>query len=322
MLTRFVSLVGFGLALVASTTSARADKLGEARAAIEAVRYEDAQPLLVAALQEGGKSPTEVAELYRMSASTAIVLGQQDVAEQYYRRWLALVPTASLPDTIAPKLRAPFVAAQASMAARGRLVATARIHAAQLDVIVESDPLAMVATIAVGTAAPRPLGADHAAHFDTTGDDVPVIFVRDEFGNHLLELGAADVTRDAAPIARPTPPSARPSTPSSRQPIYANPIAWAVPTLALVGFGVGFSLLARDADATLADQVAHPAMHFYSDATVTQQRRDRDALYANLSYGLAGAVGIVGLVLVVTHTTPVTIAPTPGGATAALSLRF
>ena len=93
------------IACVAAARAADADstKLDEARAAIESVRYDDARALLEDALQNGGNSPAELTEIYRLSASTAIVLGQRALADTYFRSWLALDPQASLPIGAATK---------------------------------------------------------------------------------------------------------------------------------------------------------------------------------------------------------------------------
>ncbi|HEV7558560.1 MAG TPA: hypothetical protein VGO00_23985, partial [Kofleriaceae bacterium] len=135
-------LVSLGVLVLGTRAYAGSSKLAEARDAIAAVRYNDAQPLLAAALDEGGNHPAEVIEIYRLSASTAIVLGQPDVADQFYRRWLALAPDATLPDTVAPKLREPFKVAQLYMASRGRLVVDVHRKTVgssdQIDVVVET----------------------------------------------------------------------------------------------------------------------------------------------------------------------------------------
>ena len=136
--------------LLASTLAVRGAfaepvKLGEARTALAAVQYDKARGLLVAALKEGTATPAEVAEIYRLSASTATVLGDRELAEQYYRRWLALDPSAALSSSVAPKLREPFVAAQAYIGAHGPLSVKAQRHAAHIAVIIEADPLAMAA---------------------------------------------------------------------------------------------------------------------------------------------------------------------------------
>src|SRR4029079_3403235 len=137
-------------------------------------------------------SQDELIEIYRLSAITATVLGQPEVAEQFYRRWLAILPTATLPERVAPKLREPFKAAQAYMATRSRLSAKAERHTAggtdQIDVIVDADPLAMAASIAIDNGAPQRIGADRRAHFERPSSAVVEIAILDEAGNHLLDL--------------------------------------------------------------------------------------------------------------------------------------
>ncbi|MCP6280625.1 hypothetical protein NL459_28785, partial [Klebsiella pneumoniae] len=81
--------------------------------------------LLVEALKQGGNRPEELVEIYRLSGATAAVLGPPELAEQYYRRMLALAPDAVLPPDASPRLREPFVAAQAYMAAQQRFDARA-----------------------------------------------------------------------------------------------------------------------------------------------------------------------------------------------------
>jgi hypothetical protein len=126
------------LAITACAGYARADnaKLVDARREIAAVHYDVARGLLVEALEVGGSSPAELYEIYRLSASTAVVLGHADLAEQFYRRWLAVDPRAALGDDESPKLRAPFVAAQAYIQGHGRLVVSAVASGDQTDVAV------------------------------------------------------------------------------------------------------------------------------------------------------------------------------------------
>src|SRR5687768_13628519 len=71
--------------------------LARARAAIEAVRYDEAEPLLDRALRAGQGSPAAITEIYQLSAQAAIVLGNREAATRFYRHWLALDPRAALP---------------------------------------------------------------------------------------------------------------------------------------------------------------------------------------------------------------------------------
>ena len=240
------------LILLLAVRLAHADsaKLGDARAAIAHVHYDDAQRLLAAALQEGGNSPRAVCELYELSASTAIVLGHREVGEQYYRRWLALEPTATLSADVSPKLRDAFDAARAYITAHGALVVSAtRTPGGAIDVAVSSDPLAMVAAIASSSGERVPVGPDHHARL-ASGD---LVIALDALGNHLVELAPA-----AAPASTPAPLPAPhvespavspalpppPATPAER-PIARRWTTWAIPTVvALTGAAIclGFAI--------------------------------------------------------------------------------
>ena len=108
-----VTRAAVAIALLAMATRAYADdaKLAQARAAIEAVRYDEARPLLDEALRTGGNSPAAVTLIYQLSATTAIVLGDKQAAARFYRHWLVLDPRAALPRDAGDKFREPFVAA-------------------------------------------------------------------------------------------------------------------------------------------------------------------------------------------------------------------
>ena len=77
------------LALLVSSTGAHADQatLREARRVVEEeVRYDRAQELLVTALHQGDNGPDELAAIYELAGVAAVVLGQREAGEQYFRR--------------------------------------------------------------------------------------------------------------------------------------------------------------------------------------------------------------------------------------------
>lgn len=237
MVTRAALVV---VLLAAAIAPARGDspKLADARRAVEAVDYDTARRLLLEALRDGDNSPAALGEIYRLSARAAVVLGERDVAEQYYRRWLAIDPAAALPADTAPKLREPFVAAQAYIAAHGRLLARAgRAATGEVDVELVSDPLAMArAASALDAGEPTPVafGSDHRARLPA-GTRVAIL---DEAGNHLLDLAIA-----------PSEPASRPAaaTPGLDERSWTRRwTTWAIPTgaVGLVGLGFGVAALA------------------------------------------------------------------------------
>jgi len=285
----FVWLTGLAIiAGLAGTARADSPKLGEAETAIEQVRYDDARRLLVEAIETGDNSPAAVRRIYELSASTAIVLGQRELGEQYYRRWLALQPDARLPDGSSPKLTEAFVAAQAFMAAHGRLIVRAARDATsdEVDVAVESDPLHMAAAIAVaGAAGSRvAIGADHHARL-AAGAAALQIDIVDEHGNHLLvlDVGAAVATLPP-PVAGPTGPIDDASPPLSRR-----WTTWAVPAGVFLAGGLALGTLAITEQGQLDGDLAKSGEHFFDDI---QDRHDKIRLHATIAIALGG-VGLV-----------------------------
>jgi hypothetical protein len=310
---RFVLAIAI-VAWCAAGARAESPHLAEARAALDGVKYDDAQRLLVAALAEGGNRPGAVAEIYELSAQVAIVLGQRDAAEQYYRRMLAVAPDAVLADDLAPKLREPFAAAQAYMAAHGRLAVAARRDAAGTLVIDVTDPLAMAANAGVVAAGvvERLTLVDRRA--TTTAAAVDEVVVLDEHGNRLVVLPATAIVVEPTPVPGPgvapivdttIPPKPR------RVPIYRRWLTWAIPTVVAAGVGLGFGLDARSADADLRGILANSGDHTLQDATDARDHRDRSALVANLAFGAAGALAVVTTIVFVTRPhTEVHVVPT------------
>lgn len=294
------------VAVVAMATGARADspKLAEARTAIHEVRYDDAQTLLVDALKDGGNSPAAVTEIYRLAASTAIVLGQRDVAEQYYRRWLALDPAAALPANIAPKLREPFISAEAYMNAHGRLsVKVTRRSPTAIGVIVASDPLTMVARVALDTGTPlssQPLDADRGATLEApAATTILGVVILDEFGNHLLEVPVASISA----ATEPPPLEPQPAPPTKRSALR-NWHVWAVPTAAFTGVGLYFGSRARSAQDDLRSISTDFNFHYYDEIGAARDRRDRNALIANGLFIAGAAFAATTLVMYVTREKP------------------
>ena len=273
---------------LAGRAAADSPKLAQARDEIEKVHYDRAQTLLVEALQEGGNSPSALAEIYRLAASTAVVLEHADVGEQYYRRWLALDPHAELSRDVAPKLREPFVAAKAYMQAHGSLVVhVARAAAGDVDVFVESDPLSMVARVALAGDKPVPLAADHHAHLAGSGDSVVVL---DELGNHLLEL------RVGIAIAVASTPA---PAPSQSTPLYRRWYVWAVPAGAFLVAGVLAGNASGAADEELRDKLA--TVPYYKDIDAIRERRDRLATVGQVLLGVSAGFAAVSVIAFLTR---------------------
>jgi hypothetical protein len=247
--------------------------------------------LLVEALHDGGNSPAAVGEIYRLSARAAVVLEQRDLAEQYYRRWLAIDPDAALPGDAAPKLREPFVAAQAYIAAHGRLLA--RVHRTEGALVVEliADPLAMARAAAVvdpgrppdARSPAIPFGDDHHARL-AAGSRAAIL---DEDGNRLLELDAtAPPPGAAATAAVPAAVSTSPPAPEAR-PWTRRWLTWVIPTgvFVLGGAGFGVAALASYDRARMITDASGQA--FLSDAEANTRRGRTFAWISAAGGGLA-----------------------------------
>lgn len=329
-LTRHVVVIAAVLGAAHGAARAQSPRLAQARQALDAVRYDEAQTRLVEALRDGGNPPAAVAEIYRLSASTALVLGRRDVAEQYYRRWLAIDPDAMLSADVAPKLREPFIAAQAYIAAHGRLSVklSARVApggARTVEVVVEADPLAMVAAVALadgGVLAPVTLDAERRARLDGAGR---VVVVLDEHGNRLVELPVADAAAAPAPApsgpvvpaAGPPPPAPRATSapglamttttatpPTTRIALVRRPITWGISAGVLGVVGLGFARAASAADDDLTAIIEGSDQHRFTDADAARARRDRDAVIANVMFATAGVCAAAAIVLHVTRRQP------------------
>ncbi len=298
------------LALLVSSTGAHADQatLREARRVVEEeVRYDRAQELLVTALHQGDNGPDELAAIYELAGVAAVVLGQREAGEQYFRRLLALRPAARLPAHTAPKILEPFTAAQAHMAAVGNLRVAVRAESAtDLVVDVAADPLGMVAGARVSYR-----GEDGAAGSVRGQLPAPIavalpggaiataIEIVDEYGNRLQEL--------------PPPPPPPPPREDRRDDRVVPPVrgdakpnvllrwpTWAIGAGVAGAVGLGFALDGKLAHDRLDEILARPEDHFFGEAEAARKRWKRDTTIANVAFVTTGvlAVGAVTIAIV------------------------
>lgn len=312
MVTRAV-LLGV-LFATAAAIPARADspKLADARRAVEAVDYDAARRLLLDALRDGGNGPAAVGEIYRLLARAAIVLDDRDVAEQYYRRWLAIDPGAALPADTAPKLRDPFIAAQAYIAAHGRLVARAeRTPTGEIDVELVADPLAMARAAAAldpaARSAPVAFGSDRRARLPA-GSRVAIL---DDTGNRLLELDVAASAASTLPAGENPAPAA---DATDHPPWTRNWLTWAIPTGAfgLVAAGFGIATLASY---QRADMITSDSGKYHLVDAEDNLRRGRTFVWVTVGAGaLTIAFGIPTAIFYLRqrHQLPAILVPTAG----------
>lgn len=303
---------------------ARADvvQLSSAREAIDAVRYDDAHDLLIAALASGALAATETADAYRLLGTTLIVLGKTADGEQAYRRWLAIDPVGELPTSAPAKLQRPFQAARAYITEHGALRVTARRSGGAVEVTLDADPLAMAASVTLDGGPPSTFGAQRSLSLAVAADQLARIAVRDDKGNVLVDLtvpvagGAISsgprVTIEQ-PIEKPAPPVWR------RWPV------WAVSAVVLGGAGAYFAYDATDARDRLATIAGTHGEFFASDVDSARDRLHRDRIAAGLLFGAGAASAITAVVMVLIRpqgATNVTPVATPSGGGVMLQTQF
>ncbi|HEX3759402.1 MAG TPA: hypothetical protein VHW23_11885 [Kofleriaceae bacterium] len=212
---------------------------------------------------------------------------------------------SSRSDDTAPKLRAPFVAAQAYIAAHGRLQALARRTATgEVDVELVADPLAMAhAAAAIGSAEPADatraaasavFGAERRVHLAAAAR----VAILDDQGNRMLELepAAAAAVPPMAPAAGMLTPSvtpavaAPPESPRDRDPPWTRRwLTWAIPTGVFALGSAGFGIAAIASYARARDIASSSGNSFLSDAQ-DNVHRGRIFFWITAGAGAAAAV--------------------------------
>lgn len=288
---------GVFAAAIALPAIARADapQLAEARIAVDEVRYDDAQRLLIAALEAGGNSPSAVRDIYKLLGASAVALGKTDDAEKYYRAWIALDPKAALDAGASPKLREPFDAAKSYVTANGPLdVAAEYVSDDQVRVRVTSDPLSLARTARVGDQ--RADIVDRGALITPVSRVGAQVQVIDRYGNTLVEVGARGAPPKPAgnPGALdpyPAPGRDRVDAPSKRQ-LGTGFYALAIPTGLLLATGVAFGAASIVYRSQVNIAIEDSGAHYYTDVADKQKRSTQ-------FWKLSAIIGGAGLVLAI-----------------------
>jgi hypothetical protein len=286
-------------AALAFCSVAHADEpspLGQAKLAYEQVRFDDAQRLLIEALEEGGKQPLAMREIYKLLGASAVALGKTDDAEKYYRAWIAIDPRAALDAGASPKLRVPFDAAKSYITANGSLDAVAELGSdGEVRIRVITDPLAMARTAAIGE---HSVAIVDRAALITIAPQGPVQ-LRDRWGNTLVEImpsGAPPIRREPTPTVEPAPPAASGSGPfvvvDDRPKRSTAFYALAIPTGLLLAAGAGFGAAAFVYNGEVQTALEDSGAHYYTDVADNQKK-------VTLFWKLSAVIGGAGLVLAI-----------------------
>jgi hypothetical protein len=355
----FVGLAMIAAVLaVACASSAYADdqtSLSQARRDVESSDYMAARSDLVSALNAGTADPDQLAEIYKLTGIVEAALGDTAKATAAFERWIALDPKAELPPGTSPKITRPFDSAAKAKPGKVQLKPETSASPPHLTVVIERDPLRLVARarVFVSVDGKGEIKLEAASRGQAKIDvDLPHgnrldirVEALDEHGNRVATLGSHDVTiviTGAVDEARvdltpktvaehheehATPDDQPRADTAEGRPVVFKWWLWGAIAVAAGGFATYEGLQSRsDADA-LNKLNANSPSHNFSEAQTLQKRVDHEALLFNIGIATAGALAIGSCILFLTEPrahgdTTVGAAPTRGGASVVLERRF
>jgi len=333
--------------LTTFASTARADALADARKAVEGSDYPTAKPALETALRAGTAGPTDLAEIYRLTAIVEAALGNAGAAERAFARWLALEPKGSLPSGTSPKITRPFNAAQEQAKKRGPLEAKAETadDPPAVTLVVINDPQKMIVGAKVYFVTDKQpeetLEAEGNKRVSIelgTGKRIDLrLHAVDEHGNRVVELGSKDVpiVITSTGKAKPLGPQDRtlvrrkqPEQPEEPRPWYFQWWAWGAATVVTAGVGGYFAYRTRSDLQELDKLAANSLSHRWEEAQDVEASARTNLLVANIAAGAAGAFAIGTVILFLTRPNVgetevrANVVPTRGGGALVLGGHF
>ena len=267
--------------------------LDQAQQAIDNIDYEAARSLVGKALDGGGLSLADHLRALRMAGEVEAALGDDAGAREHFATWIYLDPKAKLADGLSPKITAPFDEARASTGALVIDVSLERTGDGVSVTLVTSDPLALVHGFEASGGGAQVSGTGLAATLATTdpsGFEVTVVVV-DERNN---QIAVRTVVTEPAASAEPTPATGGGGGEKGWPAVIRWP-TWAALAIVAGGTGGYFSYRVGQAEDDLDELNANPGAHTADEARAIQDRGERDALIANVLYGVAGAAAIAAV---------------------------
>jgi hypothetical protein len=291
--------------------------LARAQAAVDAVDYDTAKKLVARAFAAGGMVPGELARAHRFAGEVAAAVGDEGQAREHFVRWILLDPRAALAPGVSPKIAAAFEAARKETEKLGGLRVSAKIERApgRAVVVVDAqDPVDLITTVHVRTASAE--GSERGKRVELPAVDGETVHATvtalDKDGNEIWK----DELRAAALV--------KPET-GGGIPGWARWPTWAVVAGVAGGAGVYFGLQVGKAEDDLQALHDDSTNHTYDEARDIEDRGKRNALFTNVSFGLAGAAAAAAvLTFVLEPRGPVEVvpAPAPGGGSVTATIRF
>jgi hypothetical protein len=250
------------------------------------LEYEQALVLADRTIALGLASRDQLADLHLIAGRLAAGLDHADTAQAHFARVLALRPNTQLVAGTSPKLQTPFDAARAM---GPTLEVELHADAAHAFATVARDPLALVtgmrATLVAGDGT-RSTRVEHALELVVPiGQRVAALEAIDEHGNQLASAQFSIEPDHAAPP--PVPP---------RTPIAKRWVTYtAISGVALVAGGLCAWRLGVAQDEW--NRLDGEGGHAYSQLHAVEQRGQRFAIAADVSFGVAAIAGVVATVL-------------------------
>lgn len=299
-----VALILLAVRPAAAQRSDRAALARRAAAALDALRYEDADRLYQELERAGGNDLEETRTIYRRLAEVAASMRQKQLAVSRYEKLLAIEPG------FRPAAGSPDVFSQAVDLARRQpgalepVAATAVVGAGrEIGVQVSRDPLRLVAGAGAyqgGAEIARVTGGG-THRLVVPGDRASTveILLIDEFGNQLVALPPIEIPAAARPEPEEVVAAARAPAPpaATGRPWYRRVSVWlGVSAVVVAGAGAGLGATVASRQDALDAILADSRDHRLSEAEEARDRLERRALEANLAFAAAGVL-VTGAVI-------------------------
>ena len=334
--------------MAALARAAHADSLTDAKTQVAASDYIKARASLDDAYASGTNGPEQLAEIWRLRGIVAGALNEAKPATEAFQKCLALNPKAELPPGTSPKFTRPFDAARdlAKKTEPLKIKQETKQTPPSITVIVASDPMSMIAKIAVYVrvdgAAETTLDTKFAGQESVevalpAGARLDVrVAALDEKGNRLAELGSAEVPiviigKDKKPDVVITPvvtAKPKPVKPYKERPLIWKWWLWGGTAVVFAGAATYFGVDGLSAKSDLESLNEESPNHTFDEAKDLERRAKRDFLFSNIGYGVAGALAITATILWLTEPdkppseSRVTAVPVNGGGAIVLGGSF
>jgi hypothetical protein len=278
------------VALAAPARAGGAEDLAEARRLKQQLDYRGALAATLRAIAAGDHDPPGLRAAYALAGELAAGLGDDDAAVEHFVHLLVLDPTATLPAGTSPKITAPFAEARAQAHAAGALTARLEETGDGVALVVERDPLGMVAGARLrwGDRELRATGAGRLELAVPAGVRFEAALV-DRHGNALF---AAPGER---PAGRPDPGDRPPSRRGA--PPWAHPAPWAGVAAVAGGVAAVAALRVRSAQREWDRLRDEDGVHDFSRLRAVEERGRRNARVANVALAAAAVAGTAAVAL-------------------------